>query len=308
MTQNATPTEDLNLEDLIAKAKYKQHPYGKTFQPLDNATFKALAADIGHRGPDKETVLYQDMVLDGWHGYLACLAKKRDPKFAPFKGSDLEAAELVHASGIRRHVSADQRYASFVLLCEACPAFKQKYEQLKAKGEQQRKAGTPLDTGSQRVDVVKAKAEAAGVSKATAKKVERVKKDNPGAVANIAAGRTTANKELKKSPGKGRKPGRNRSDKPTATVKDGKSSQDQDVKKAPLLSCVVDLELRIAKGKSVHEVRNVLFLGKAEFKGLHVWHKNAKAVPVAPGAPLPKGCLAEVTAIRSAHNFKVGEA
>jgi hypothetical protein len=304
MTQNATPTEALKLEDLIAKAKYKQHPYGKSWQPFDEAMFTELVANVDRRGLDKEIVLYQDMVLDGWHRYLACLATKVEPKFTQFKGTELEAAELVHASGIRRHVSADQRYASLDMLCQACPAFKEKYEQLKAKGEQQRKAGTPLDTGSQRVDVVKAKAEAAGVSKATAKKVEKVKKENPGAVAEIAAGRTTANKELKKLGGKGR----NRSGKPTATGKDGKSSQDQDVKKAPLLSCVVELELRMAKGKSVHEVKSVLFLGKAEVKGLHVWHKNAKAVPVAPGAPLPKGYLAEVTAIRSAHNFKVGEA
>jgi hypothetical protein len=29
-------------------------------------------------------------VLDGWHRYLACLATKVKPKFAQFKGSELE--------------------------------------------------------------------------------------------------------------------------------------------------------------------------------------------------------------------------
>jgi hypothetical protein len=188
MSHNATPTEDLKLEDLIAKAKYKQHPYGKSWQPFDEATFKELVANVDRGGLEKEIVLYQDMVLDGWHRYLACLATKVEPKFAQVKGSDLDAAEAVHASGIRRHVSADQRYASFVMLCDACPAFKEKYEALKAKGEQQRRAGAPFGTGSQRVDVAKAMAEAAGVSKATAKKVERVKKAKPDAVAEIAAG------------------------------------------------------------------------------------------------------------------------
>jgi hypothetical protein len=199
-TENSVPaTENLKLEDLVAKPKkYEQHPFGKCWQPFDEAAFEELVADVDRRGLDKEIVLYQGMVLDGWHRYLACLAAKVEPKFVEFEGTELEAAELVHASGIRRHVSADQRYASFVMLCEACPAFKEKYEQLKAQGEQQRKAGTPLVTGSQRVDVVKAKADAAGVSKATAKKVEMVKRENPGAVADIAAGRTTANKELKK--------------------------------------------------------------------------------------------------------------
>jgi hypothetical protein len=70
MTQDAMQTEALKLEDLIAKAKYKQHPYGQSWQPFDAATFKELVADVDRRGLDKEIVLYQDMVLDGWHRYL----------------------------------------------------------------------------------------------------------------------------------------------------------------------------------------------------------------------------------------------
>lgn len=69
---------------------------------------------------------------------------------------------------------------------------------LKDKGKEQQKAGQPLGTGGERVDVIKAKAEAAQVGTTTAKKVERVRKANPKAVADIAAGATTANKELKK--------------------------------------------------------------------------------------------------------------
>jgi hypothetical protein len=84
------------------------------------------------------------------------------------------------------------------MLGEACPAFKQKYEQLRQRGIHQQQAGTPLSTDGQRVDVVKAKAAAAGVSRATAAKVEKVKKENPEAVADIAAGKTSANKVLKK--------------------------------------------------------------------------------------------------------------
>jgi len=197
-TMKNHPTEDLKIDELIGKAEYKQHPFGTSWQPFDEATFKELVADVDRRGLDKEIILYQRMVLDGWHRYLACLATGVKPKFREFKGTDLEAAELVHASGIRRHVNADQRYASFVMLCDACPDFKQKYERLKAEGEQRQMEGKPLDTGAQRVDVVGAKAKAAGVSKTTAQKVEKVKKVQPEAVAKIAAGETTANKELKK--------------------------------------------------------------------------------------------------------------
>jgi hypothetical protein len=202
-----------SIEDLMKQAEYKQHPFGQVWQPFDSEAFQELASNIDRRGQDKEIMLYQDMILEGWHRYLACLAAKITPRFVEFKGSDLEAAELVHASGVRRHSSADQRYASFLMLCEACPAFKEKYEQLREKGEQQQQAGKPLATSSQRVNVVETKAKAAGVSKATAKKVERIKKEKPGAVADIAAGKTTANKELDKLP-KSAKQAKNRSRKP----------------------------------------------------------------------------------------------
>jgi len=190
------------MEETAQQAEHKQHTFGKVWQPFDQASFEEMVGNIARRGLDKEIIRYQDMILEGWHRYLACLAAKVEPTFAEFKGSDLEAAELVHASGVRRQSSADQRYASFLLLCEACPEFKAKYEELKAKADHQKKEGIPLDTGAQRVDVVGAKAEAAGVSKSTAKKVERVKKKNPSAVADIAAGKTTANKEVKKLPKK----------------------------------------------------------------------------------------------------------
>ena len=196
----------LSMDDLIEQAELKQHPFGKVWQPFDHAALEEMCENIARRGLDKEIIRYQDMILEGWHRYLACLAAEVEPRFIDFKGTDLEAAELVHASGIRRHSSAEQRYASFDMLCDACPAFKEKYEALKVKGEQQQKDGKPLGTYAQRVDVLKTKAEAAGVSKTTAKKVERVKKKNPGAVADIAAGKTTANKELNKKATKSRTP------------------------------------------------------------------------------------------------------
>ncbi len=186
------------LDRLIAEAQYQQHPYGKVWHKFDLDTFSELVGNIDRRGLDQEILLYQEMILEGWHRYLACLHTKTQPKFVPFKGTELEAAERVHASGVRRQSTAEQRYASFDLLCQACPAFREKYEQLKQKGIEQQQAGTPLSTDGQRVDVVKAKAAAAGVSRATAAKVEKVKKENPEAVADIAAGKISANKVLKR--------------------------------------------------------------------------------------------------------------
>ncbi len=187
------------IDRLIAEAPYKQHPYGKVWQPFDLDALAELAGNIDRRGLDQEILLYHGMILEGWHRYLACLATKTTPKFAEFQGSDLEAAERVHASGIRRQSTPEQRYASFLQLCEACPAFKAKYEALKEKGTKQQQAGKPLSTDGQRVDVLGAKAAAAGVSRATAAKIEKVKKHNPEAVADIAEGKTSANKVLNKT-------------------------------------------------------------------------------------------------------------
>jgi hypothetical protein len=186
------------IDRLIEEAQYKQHPYGRTWQRFDLDLFKELVGNVERRGLDQEILLYRGMILEGWHRYLACLATGTQPKFIEFQGTDLEAAEWVHASGIRRHSSPEQRYASFLLLCDACPEFNAKCEALKEKGVQQKEAGEPLSIGGQRVDVVATKAAAAGVGRSTAAKVEKVKKEKPEVVAEIAAGDTTANKELKK--------------------------------------------------------------------------------------------------------------
>ena len=164
--ENATPQEDAQVpgrlpitpeavESLIAETEFQQHPYGKVWQGFDLDTLAELAGNIDRRGLDQEILLHQGMVLEGWHRYLACLVTKTTPKFAEFQGTDLEAAERVHASGIRRQSTPEQRDALFDLLCEACPAVQAKYEQLKEKGIQQQQAGQPLSTDGQRVDVAR---------------------------------------------------------------------------------------------------------------------------------------------------------
>lgn len=186
------------MDKLTEEAKYKQHEYGMVWHRFDPDAFAELVENIKGRGLDQEIMIYEEKVLEGWHRYLACLAGSVEPRFTRFEGTDLEAAEKVHASGVRRQSTADQRYAAFVVLCTRCPEFQQKYEQLKQKGNERQISGSPLATDVQRVDVVGDKAKAAGVSRSTAVKVEKVKKLNPGVVPDIAAGKTTANKELKK--------------------------------------------------------------------------------------------------------------
>ena len=186
------------IDKLISAADRNQHPYGKAWPRFDCDTFHDLCTNIQARGLDQDILLYQDMILEGWHRYLACRHTDTEPRFVAFEGTDLQAAERVRASGVRRQSSADQRYAAFLMLGNACPEFQAKYEKLSQQGIEQKNAGTPLSTDGQRVDVLGAKAAAAGVSRATAAKVEKVNLSNPKVVSEIAKGKTTANKEVKK--------------------------------------------------------------------------------------------------------------
>ena len=49
------------IEDLIKEAKYKQHPFGKSWHSFEEAAFIELTDDVDRRGLDKKITLYQDM-------------------------------------------------------------------------------------------------------------------------------------------------------------------------------------------------------------------------------------------------------
>jgi hypothetical protein len=289
----------MKLEDAIKMAEYQQHPLGAVWEKMDQDVFDQLVSNIKNRGLDKQIILYQGKILDGWHRYLACLAAGVTPEFAEFGGTELEAAELVHASGIRRQSSAGQRYASLKLLELLCPAFKVKYAELRAEGEQRQQAGKPLDTGAQRVDVVQARADAARVSKSTAKKVERVEKEEPDALADIAAGRTSANKVLKKL-GR-RKAAKKQTWKPNGDESAEAASQDN----ATAITCTARLQLDLARDMTSEELVKRLVAGEAKLVGLAVWDAGATPIALVAGGPLPAGCLAVLTRVLAAKEFRL---
>jgi hypothetical protein len=186
----------MNEQETPKPEMLKRHPLCQIWQEYD---IEDMALDIAERGQDEPILRYEGMVLDGWHRYRGALKAGRIPTFEEFHGTPLEAAEKVHAANnVRRHMMPDQRYACFLKLCQQVPEFGSKYEAMKAEAERRIAAGQPLATGSQRLNVVMAKAAEAGVSPATAKKVERAVKSDPAALDRIARGATTANEELRK--------------------------------------------------------------------------------------------------------------
>ena len=214
-----------SIDDLIQQAEHKQHPYGKSRQPFGRrrCSSSSVCSNVDRRGLDKEITR-----LPGHDpGGLASLpvlprhTKGPTPNSPTLKGdrpgSGLSWFMPAASAAIPVPISDTLLLIYFVM--PALPSRKS-MRHLKAKGQQQQaELAKPLDTDAQRVDVVGAKAEAAGVSKTTAKKVERVKNENPSAVAAIAAGKTTANKELDKLKANGKKKSSNPPAKPKHNYK-----------------------------------------------------------------------------------------
>jgi ParB-like chromosome segregation protein Spo0J len=88
---------------------YKQHPLSMMFPPMAKDAFRNLCADIADNGLQFAIILFQGMILDGWHRYLACKQLGIEPISKEFQG-DLVAARnyVISANHHRRHAKPAQ--------------------------------------------------------------------------------------------------------------------------------------------------------------------------------------------------------
>ncbi len=88
---------------------YERHPASAIFPETSEEEHKAMVNDIYEHGLNEEIVLCDDMILDGWNRYRACLAAGVPPKFKQWdhKGSVLEYVQRKNL--IRRHMTQSQR-------------------------------------------------------------------------------------------------------------------------------------------------------------------------------------------------------
>ena len=93
----------------------QQHPLSAAFPEMDEADYLALRDDIEDHGQREPIIVYQGMVLDGWHRYRACIDLGIKPTQFNFGGDDPVAfvkSENFH----RRHLTASQRAAAISAL------------------------------------------------------------------------------------------------------------------------------------------------------------------------------------------------
>lgn len=98
--------------------KYKQHPLSAAFPGLNEEDFRALIDDIDANGVREKIVVYEGMILDGWHRYSACVELNvKKPPMIEYEGDD-PVGFVLSKNLHRRHLDASQRAFAIAQLSE----------------------------------------------------------------------------------------------------------------------------------------------------------------------------------------------
>jgi hypothetical protein len=99
----------------------QQHPLSAAFPSMPEAEIDALAMDVEKNGQREPAVLFEGMVLDGWHRYIACTKAGVEFKAAEFDGDD-PVSFVISKNLHRRHLTSSQRAAAVVATSTWRPA------------------------------------------------------------------------------------------------------------------------------------------------------------------------------------------
>jgi hypothetical protein len=99
-----------------------QHPLSAAFPAMSAEDFQALKDDIDNIGQRDPVMLFEGMVLDGWHRFRACLELGIAPAQVTLS-PDVDAVKFVLSRNLlRRHLTASQRAAAVVSCSEWQPS------------------------------------------------------------------------------------------------------------------------------------------------------------------------------------------
>ncbi len=91
----------------------KQHALSAAFPSMPDHDFDALVDDIKKHGLREPVIVFDGMVLDGWHRYRACEAAGKKCVTQKFEGGD-PIAFVLSRNLHRRHLTGSQRAAAIV--------------------------------------------------------------------------------------------------------------------------------------------------------------------------------------------------
>jgi hypothetical protein len=103
-SEGGTPTVNASVPPM-----YKPHPLCALFPAMRPCEFDALLLSAEMAGGITEKiVLYEGMILDGWHRYKACIEKGLTPSFEQFEGPGNPEDFVIDKNVARRHMSDSQ--------------------------------------------------------------------------------------------------------------------------------------------------------------------------------------------------------
>lgn len=103
--------------------KYEQHPLSAAFPSMSADEFESLKDSIESIGVQTPAVLYEGMVIDGWHRYTAATAVGANCPTVEL--GDVDPRDFVLAQNkARRHLTASQRALATAAVYEWRPAGK----------------------------------------------------------------------------------------------------------------------------------------------------------------------------------------
>lgn len=164
----------------------KQHPLSAAFPGMTEKELEELIRDIKEHGQRDPIMLYQGMVLDGWHRYRACVELDRVPDWEEL-GEDVDPVAYAQSKNLhRRHLTGSQRAAAVVACAKWAPV-----------GHNQHRGGGEATSHPQTNEVM---AKAADVSEKTIKQAKRAHEAGLGEA--VRDGKVTAERaaELAKLP------------------------------------------------------------------------------------------------------------
>ena len=99
----------------------QQHPLSAAFPAMSADDFAALVEDIKANGQREPVMVYEGMVLDGWHRYRACAEAGIKPQQFNFPAGKDPVAFVLSHNLHRRHLTPSQRAAAVVSCSEWRP-------------------------------------------------------------------------------------------------------------------------------------------------------------------------------------------
>jgi ParB-like chromosome segregation protein Spo0J len=188
-------------EDAVVTERLTVHPIAELFPELPAEDFRALVEDIRRHGVKVPIVVYNGQIIDGCHRYRACEQLGKKCPTVEWDGRD-PWLEVQSRNLLRRHLRKEQVYAIRLLAAARFPALaapmlvardEARQRQAQAKGQPRgvKVLFRSSDRHRESAEVIGAQL---GVSGGTIKRVERVARQQPELLPQIAAGALSAAK------------------------------------------------------------------------------------------------------------------